>query len=136
MIFNLFKIKRTKIEPWEILLIRNIITQLPTEYKPLIDQIDEGLFNRILIDASDIPDYNAFTFNPNISQKYEKKNEQDYKIDHIRVYDKKTSSYLKFAIYVSSGTISGYSLDKRKKYEIDMDNIDTSNYKKEYLGFS
>jgi hypothetical protein len=130
--FGLFK--RNKIEKWEIDLLRNVIIQLPKEYSILINQLDDGLLRGVLVDVSDIQGYVAFTFHSNILKKYDKEYEQDFKISNIKVYDNKLSSFIPYEIYVSSGTISGYSLGGGKKNNIDVGKIDVLNFKKEFIG--
>ncbi|CAD0009850.1 hypothetical protein [Flavobacterium chungangense] len=132
--FGLFK--RTKIENKEIQLLRNTIIKLPVPYSDLINQIDDGLFKGVLTNASDIPGYIAFTFNPEVLRKYDQENEKDFKLYNIKVYDKKTLVYLPYEIYILSGTISGYSLGGGKKNDIDIEKIDISNFKKEFIGIS
>jgi len=122
--------KRTKIKDKEIQLLQNIITKLPVPYFNLINQIKDGLFKGVIIGASDIPGFIAFTFNSTILKKYDRENESDFKLCNIQVYDKKTLNFVPCEIYVSSGTISGYSLFGNKIDNIDTSKIDTSNFKK------
>jgi hypothetical protein len=132
--FGLFK--RTKIEDWEIQLLRNVVTKLPDEYSGLINQINDDLFRGVLVGVSDIPGYVAFTFHPEVLHKYDRKNERDFKLTDIKVYDRKSSNFLPYEIYVSSGTISGYSLGGNKKRNVDLSKIDVSGFKKELIGES
>lgn len=132
--FGLFK--RTKVESWETELLRYTIGKLPKEYSNLISQITDGLFRGVLVDVSDIPNYVAFTFNHDVLKKYDKEGDKDYKLTNIKIYDNKSSGSLQYEIYVSSGTISGYSLGGGKKRDIDMSKIDVSSFKKELVGES
>lgn len=132
--FGLFK--RTKIEIWEIDLLRNVIIKLPYEYSSLINQINDGLFRGVLEGVSDIPGYVAFTFHSNILKKYDKENERDFKLTNIKVYDNKSLGFVHYEVYVSSGTISGYSLGGSKKNNIDVSKVDVSGFKKEFIGES
>ncbi|TCN60927.1 hypothetical protein D0809_03365 [Flavobacterium circumlabens] len=130
--FGIFK--RTKIKDEEIKLLQNVLVKLPFPYSHLINQINDGLFRGVLIDASDIPGYVAFTFNSNVLKKYDRENERDFKLCNIKVYDRKTLSYLPYEIYVSSGTINGYSLGGNKKYDIDTNKIDVTGFRKTFFG--
>jgi len=130
--FGLFK--RTKIENWEIELLRNTIEKLPKVYSNLISQITDGLLRGVLVNVSDIPGYVAFTFNYDVLKKYDKEGDKDYKLTDIKVYDSKSRSLLPYEIYVSSGTISGYSLGGSKKRNIDLSKIDILSFKKELIG--
>lgn len=132
--FGLFK--RTKIEGWEIQLLRDVIMKLPSEYSSLINQINDGLFRGVLLDVSDIPGYVAFTFNSEVLKKYDRKNDRDFKLTNIKVFDNKSSFFLPYEIYVSSGTISGYSLGGGKNRSIDVSKIDILGLKKEFIGES
>ncbi len=132
--FGLFK--RKKIENWETDLLRNVLMKLPKEYSSLMSQINDGLFRGVLVDVSDIPGYVAFTFHSNILKKYDREEERDFKISNIKVYDNKSLDFVSYEIYVSGGTISGYSLGGSKKNNIDVCKIDTSDFKKEFIGES
>lgn len=132
--FGLFK--RTKIESWEIQLLRDVIMKLPSEYSSLINQINDGLFRGVLLDVSDIPGYVAFTFYSEVLKKYDRKNDRDFKLTNIKVFDNKSSFFLPYEIYVSSGTISGYSLGGGKNRSIDVSKIDILGLKKEFIGES
>ena len=128
--------KRTKIENWEIELLRNTIVRLPEEFSSLINQIDDELFRGVLINVSDIPDYVAFTFNNEVLKKYDDENGRNFKLTDITVYDDTSSVFLPLEIYISSGTINGYSLGKVKKHKIDTNKIDVSSFQVEFLDVS
>jgi len=132
--FGLFK--RNKIEKWETELLRKVIVRLPEKYLSLIDQINKGLLRGVLLGASDISDYVAFTFHSEILKKYDKVNEPDYKLTNIRIYDDRSSSFLPYEIYVSSGTISGYSLGGGKKRHVNLNKVVVSDFKIEFIGES
>jgi hypothetical protein len=130
--FGLFK--RTKIEDWERQLLRNALTKLSSEYLSLVAQIDEGLLKGVLLDASDIQGYVAFTYHSSVLKKYDRKNEQDFRLTNINVYDRKSLSYIPYEIYVSSGTISGYALGGNTKSDIDVCQVNVSVFRKEFVG--
>lgn len=129
--FGLFK--RTKIEDWERQLLRNALTKFSSEYLSLVAQIDEGLLKGVLWDASDIRGYVAFTYHSNVLKKCDRKNEQDFRLTNINVYDRKSLSYIPYEIYVSSGTISGYALGGNTKSNIDVCQVDVSVFRKEFI---
>lgn len=91
------------------------------------------MFRGILLGGSDIPGYVAFTYNTEVLKKYDKVGEVDYKLTNIKVYDNKSSSLLMYEIYVSSGTISGYSLGGAKKHDLDINKIDVVEFKMKIL---
>ncbi len=133
--FGLFK--RSKIENWETDLLRNVIIKLPSDYSILLNQITDGLFRGVLVDVGDIPGYVAFTFHSEVLKKYDREKEQDFKLTNIKVYDNKSMDFVPYEIYVSSGTISGYSLGSNKKVKsIDITKVDVSGFKKEFIGES
>ena len=132
--FGLFK--RTKVEDWEIQLLRKVIMKLPEDYSDLLNQLSDGLFRGVLLGMSDIPGYVAFSFHSDVLKKYDRENERDYKLSNIKVYDRTTSNYLNFVVYISTGTISGYSLEGSKKHDIDTNKLEVSGFKKEYIGNS
>lgn len=126
--FGLFK--RTKILDWEIRLMKNTLAKLPEEYSVLIDQVNDGLLRSVLVDASDIPGYVAFTFNSDVIGKYERKKERCFKLTNIKVYDSLSATFLLYEIYISSGVINGYSLGGSKKHNIDVSQINVSGFRK------
>jgi len=127
-------LKRTKIEPWETQLLENVLRKLPDEYSNLINQISDGLFRGVLVDVSDIHGYVAFTFHSDKLKKYDKINEPDFNLTNILVYDSKISEYIPYEIYISRGTISGYSLGGNKKHNIDVNKVEVSDFKRVYIG--
>jgi len=133
-IFKFFK--RTKIEEWELLLLKKVITNLPKQYLILVRQLDDGLIRRVLRDASDIPGYVSFGFNFDVYKKYYNENKKSYKLTSIKVYDNLTSTFLDYAIYVSSGVIIGYSFEGDKKSKIDFTRINASGFRTEIIGES
>ena len=127
--FGLFK--RSKIETWEIVLLRSVLSKLPSEYSRLISQIDDGLLRSVII--THIPGNVSFGFTSDLLKKYEKPKERDFKLTDIKVYDSKTSSYLPYEIMIGSGMICGYKLGLGKKADADVGNIDVSNVKKRFF---
>lgn len=129
--FGLFK--RTKIAKWEIDLLRNVLANLPTKYSILINQINDGLLRGVIMNASDIPGFVAFTFRPEVLERYDRRNEPDFKLTNIKVYDANSSEFVSYEIYVSNATISGYSLSRGKNHKIDPNKVDISGFKKQYI---
>jgi hypothetical protein len=129
--FGLFK--RTKIETWEIILLKNVIKKLSTDYFTLEKQIDDGLLRGVLIGLSDIPGYVGFTYNSKIYKRFEHKKEKPYKITGIKVFDKKSKEKLNYSIYVSAGALAGYSITGAKKFDLDVDSIEIEEIRKEHL---
>ena len=132
--FGLFK--RTKIQEWEIQLLRNVILKLPKEYLSLMNQINDGLFRGVLVDISDIPGYVCFTFHSNLIKKYDRAQERDFKLTNIKVYDRKSCDFLNYEIYISSGTINGYSLEGKNRRNIDVEKVDVSKFMRVFIGES
>ena len=128
--FGLFK--RTKIQPWEVDLLRKTISLLPFEYQHLNKQINDGLFRGVLVGLSDLPGYIAFTYNSGVAKKFENKKDKNHQLTGIKVWDIKSGQYLSYTIYVSTGTINGYSIIGPKKFVVDLNNINTQNFKKNY----
>ncbi|WP_254561341.1 hypothetical protein [Dyadobacter diqingensis] len=121
--------KRSKIEDWEILLLKNTIKQLPEEFHIFIEQINAQVFSGVLTGMSDLPGYVAFSYNSKVISLFEKKEEKNYKITGIKVYDSRSKSNLKYSIYISSGVINGYSIEGADKYSLDLVKIDVSRFK-------
>jgi len=125
--------RRTKIEVWEMDLLRKTIQLLPFEYKHLENQIDAGLFRKVIIGMSDIPGYVGFSYNGEILKKFDDKKGRLCKLAGIKVLDIKTKKYLHYTIYVSTGTITGYSIIGADKYTIDVNSVDVTEFRKEYF---
>ncbi|MFD2521803.1 hypothetical protein ACFSR2_12975 [Emticicia soli] len=128
--------KRTKKENWEIQLLRNVVINLPDEYSYLLSQINDNLLKGVIVEASDIPGYVAFTFCASVLKKHEKASVKDFKLTNIKVFDTKTLTFLPYEIYISHGTISGYSIGGNKKKKIDVNKIDTYAFKRELISES
>ncbi len=129
--FGLFK--RTKFYDWEIDLLRKVVTMLPDKYKtPWERQIKEGLYNGVIIAGSDIPGYVAFSLNKVVYGKFYDQNGRNFRLENILVFDRLSNQYLPFAVYSFFGFINGYSLEKRKKYALDLNRIDVTGMKMSY----
>ena len=126
--FEIFK--RSGIREWELLLLKNILKQLPEQFKFLEEQINSGLFNGILIAKESPSDYVAFSYNEKIYARLDAqldiKKESNYKITGIRVYDKKSKSQLLYTMYVSNGMIQGYSIKGANSFSLDIEKTDVS----------
>lgn len=125
--FGLFT--RTKLKDNEIKLLYSVLKRLTSPYCNLYVQIDDNLLKGVLLNASDIPGYVAFTFNSQILKKYDNERERDYKLCNIEVFDNKLLRYVNYEIYISSGTISGYSWLGNTKFDVDFNRINTNNFK-------
>jgi len=128
--FRLFK--RTKIEKWEVNLLKNTIQLLPKEYLSLEKQIIDGLHRGVREDSNYIQGYVSFSLDGKLVEKFENKKDREYKITDIKVFDKKSKNYLKYSIYVYNGLIVGYSIEGAENFNIDESNIDIEKFKKEY----
>lgn len=132
--FGIFK--RSKIENWEINLLKNLIVKLPEEYIYLLDQINDGLLKGVRLDEGYISGYIAFRCNTDVLNKYDNVKERSFVLSNIKVYDNNCLSYIYYDVYIAAGTIMGYSLRNVKKYNIDVNRIDISELKKEFIGES
>jgi hypothetical protein len=129
--FGLFR--RKKVLGWEMELLKNTLQKLPSEYRQFERQIAEGLFSgRVFVGGSDIAGYVSLGYNPEVKKKFDSKKEPGYKLTNIRVLDLKSNQYIQYTIYISSGTINGYSLTGTDKFVIDPNNIDVTAFRKEY----
>ncbi|AFD05321.1 hypothetical protein [Solitalea canadensis] len=124
--------KRTKIEDWEITMLRNVISKLPDNLHYLVKQIEDHLIKGVRLDASDIPGYVNFRCFPDKLQKYENLNVEPFDITGIKIYDLKSQKFLDLTIYVIDGTLNGYSITGAKKFAVDTNNFDISSYKLNY----
>jgi hypothetical protein len=118
--------KRSKIREWEIRLLRNVLKQLPAEFKNLEEQIDTGLLNGVLMPLDGSSGYVGFAYNQKVFSRIKIENKSSYKITGIRVYDKKSRSQLLYTIYISHGMIHGYSVNGTNNFSLDVDKTDVS----------
>lgn len=131
--FGLFK--RNIIEEWEVQLLKSVLSKLPIEYSNLVDQINDGLLKGVILNATrDIPGYVAFTYHSNVFEKYVREAQRSFKITNIKIYESKISSFVSYEIYILSGVISGYLLNGGRKCSLDVSNIDSSCFRKEFIG--
>lgn len=128
--FGLFR--RTKLRDWELQLLRNVITALPAEHSSLINQLNDGLIRGVLTNKR-LPGHFGFTYHSDVFKKYERRQERDYRLTGINVFDNNSKSFLSFELFVSGGTICGYSLTGGPKAKIDVNKTEVSNYRKEYF---
>lgn len=125
--FGLFK--RTQVEDWEKTFLINVFSQLPnyTRYKV---QIKEGLLSRVMIDSRD--NYVGFSYNPDLSSKFENRKERSFKIVNIEVFSITNNKFITAEIYLAGGLVCGYTLSNPKD-KIDLLRIKTDNFKIEFL---
>jgi hypothetical protein len=95
--FGLFK--RTKVKPWEVELLKNVLKKLPVEFGMYIEQINLGLFNGITVGNAAIPGYVGFTNDPDIYDAINDVKGRDFEMNNINVYDTISHSYLQYAIF-------------------------------------
>jgi hypothetical protein len=129
--FQLFK--RTKIEEWEINLIKNTFEKIP-QYTKFINQISSNLLEGVRIGNSDISNYIALKYNPAFYKQFEELNGRNFKLTGLKVFDIISNNYLPFSIYFTHGILIGYSIDSQNtKFKLDITKIDLSSVKKIFL---
>ena len=126
--FKLFKRKDEIL--WQTEMLKNVFSALPPQFSIYLEQINHGIIRKFLPGLSDIPGYRTGSYNSDVFDKYEKRNQETSVIKGVKVYDLKSSSFINLDIYILSGTVSGYVLHtNNKKIEIDCNNINVSNFK-------
>lgn len=134
IMFGLFK--KNKKDNWGIDLLKIVLKHFINEYPMLIEQVNRGILKGILSKGSDIPNYIAFTYNYEVFKKYDNTDDEDYKLTNIVLIDKDSKKKFLYEVYISSGTISGYSLTNSKEINLNNLEVDSSNYHKEIIGTS
>lgn len=117
--FGLFK--RTRIESWEKDFLKTVFAKLSGNNQEYINQIESGLFKRVLLGISDIPNYVGFTYDSSLYKNFYKAKSRNYMITNIKVRDEVSRNYLSTSIYISHGVINGYSIENDKnikKYKL------------------
>lgn len=125
--------RRTKLNKWEIPLLTKVFDQLPDDFKLYKEQIKNGLFRGVITGMGDIPNYVAFTYNPEILKKYDDEHGRNYVLKGIRVFDSISKEYVTLNVYMSYGTINGYATPNRKKITPDLEKVDISKFSLEVL---
>jgi len=132
--FKFLKKKTRKVSDWELALLSNTIKHLPIEFGYLEAQIKSGLIKTSLLkQRGSGPDYITFTFDSNLINQFENKQNRNYQIKGIKLYDSLTNKKLEFTIYVYSGVISGYSIPRANDFHIDVSQIDTKSFKQVFI---
>ena len=129
-ILRLFK--RTKIEGWEIAMLKNIISALPNDYFFLNNQINDGL----LKDVTFIEHKNhivSFGYDLNITDRYIKLTESGYNLLGIQIFDRISNGYLDCSIFICYGLVSTYTVHTSKKFNLDVNLIKVEGFKKKFL---
>ncbi|MDV6169519.1 hypothetical protein R1T16_13875 [Flavobacterium sp. DG1-102-2] len=132
--FGLFR--RKKIESWEIELLGKIFGKNPEKFDVKFhQQIVSGLFTGVHIGLSDIPNYIGFKYDPKLYERFYRAKGRNYKFSNILIRDLFTNEYLPVSIYVSSGVINGYSIDKNiSKHKLDSSDINVRLMHKIFIG--
>ncbi|MCB9165117.1 MAG: hypothetical protein H6590_05280 [Flavobacteriales bacterium] len=112
----------------EIGLLRTVLARLPMDVAgSLTLQVDAGLIRGSIPNASDIPGYCAFTYHGSVARRFENDESLDYTITGMLLRSNKLAILYTYTIYVSSGLLSGYSIQPSVgKAGIDMDWVDAS----------
>jgi hypothetical protein len=132
--FGLFK--RTKIEAWEIELLKNIFSKIPEDIgKRIYRQVESGLLRDVSIRSGGIPNYVGFKYNPSLYYDFYDAKGKNYKLSNILVKDSFSAEYLPITIYIGYEMINGYSIDKNvSKYKFDVNDVNIGSMHKVYIG--
>ncbi|MDQ1803049.1 hypothetical protein RAH57_03565 [Chryseobacterium sp. CKR4-1] len=129
--FGIFK--NNKVEKFEVDLLVNIFKRLPPEFHAFEDQIKDGLLNRRFPQKDDSKNYIGFSYNGQLSKKYETKTGRYFKLTNIQVYEIKSAQFILIEIFMHSGLVIGYATPTTAKPKLDVDRINISEYKTEFL---
>lgn len=112
-LFNFFRKKECieiDVNRFNAMLIA-VLEKLPSEYSIYLKQIKEGILQDIVPVIGD-SDYSfGVSYKREVIRKYEKKDEKDYSITGIKIFNEKTSNETQLEIFFSSGVIAGVSSD-------------------------
>jgi hypothetical protein len=129
--FGLFK--RTKVEFWEVEMLKKVLGSLDARFINLKQQIDEGLLNRVLLNNPGMTNYVGFTYVPQISKKFEDKLGKYFIIKGIEVFNLKTNNYTPLELHISYGLVSGYATPEDNRFLPDLSRVNMSNLLVEFL---
>lgn len=127
--FNLFKKKKEK-EDWQqekqMLLV--IFSHLPTQFKFLTDQVNDGLIQGFRRRDSPIPNYHKIIFDVPTLNKYDKKEQGFFCIRGPEVFDLNSNKYIRVDVYYYSNVLQGYATPTIKEFRPDIETIRLRNY--------
>jgi len=127
--------KRTKIEIWETELLKSVFIKLSGNYVKYLTQIENGLLKGVLVDASDIPNYVGFTYNPSVYSKFYESRANNFKLSGIKVKDSMSGNFVEVSVYFSYGVINGYSIDARvAKFKLVPEEVNIDSVKRVSIG--
>lgn len=123
--FNFFKKKKSiHLNGWEKELFENIFKALGSEYLQYQRQIEDGIIESVRFDEKR-PNFIGLKLNVSLLNKYEKKNEQLYKIKGIEIFDKTSSQYKMMTVTIAYGLVLGYSVPDIFNFNPDVNKIKT-----------
>jgi hypothetical protein len=120
-----FNKKRTKIENWEIQLIRSIINCLSDDFLFLKKQEFENQIKGVVFDDK-FTNYVGFTYVSNFFKKYEDKKGRYYKLTGITFEEKESGVIYEIEIFIAFGIIVGYHLIGFNGKQSDFINVNVS----------
>ena len=131
--FGLFK--RTKIDVWEVELLKTLLGSLP-DCKNFLLQIESGLLKGVLINRSDIPNYVGFTYNSSVYNDFYASKGENFKLSNLKVMDILSGDYVQISLYFAYGVVNGYSVDglHSAKYKLDTTKVNVASVKKIKIG--
>lgn len=124
--------KRTKVASWEVELLKKIFDLLSHEYKHYKAQIKDNLLARVRVYSNE-ENYIGFSYDPEVSKRYENDIEPYCILKGIKVFDTIAGKYTDFYIHLMHGLVAGYSTPFKKKIKPDIEKIKIENFMREFV---
>lgn len=135
MFSNFFN--RTKIEEWEIKFLLLLLDNLGNKFNNFKEHLSMQYIKGVQFDKSTIPNFVSIKYTSEFYKKYEDKKGKYLRVVNILTEDVNSKRQLIVSAYFCYGILLGYALnEKLKKYILDLNKLDISQSKIEYLGES
>lgn len=126
--FNWFRNSEKKYIQHKLLML-NIFGLLKNDFNYIFEQINEGIIKAVRNEDSPTPNFNQFSLDVKILNKFENKKGRCFAIKQLFVFDKVLNEYVEIYVDIVYGIIFGYHVDSLNIDRLDIDKIKTSNYR-------
>jgi hypothetical protein len=98
-----------------------------------IPQLEAGLLRYMRENPIREPNYIGFTYDPVIASRFEDPMGRALRVTNIRVQERKSDKSSLMSVYFSRGLVSGYAFEKSIDFNADVESVDNSLARLEFL---
>jgi hypothetical protein len=132
--FSFFRKKKEGDLATDIKVANSIVKLLPRQFDYLVKQISEGIIKNVVRLDKPFANYNKFSLDVPLLNKYEDKQGRFFAIKGIYVHDVNLVKPVEVRLYVTNGILLGYSTPAVKILHPDLEKINADTFSIEYLG--